>query len=488
MKPLYTEDQIKAVECKHAVYVQANDGSNDDALFVKEVIHTHDGQLIPNTRIIENYERTFYITREGHRNHKEKKTQEKLSKLQKFTCTQRNLIPAIGRALGRGKMNGGLRRIARNPYIYGADITTPTLLKHEYQVKNPDVVSTNGVAVFDIETDVVHGTEDPILLALTFKDNVFLAITKDFAGSIPNPVKAIKECADKYLAKWIGERNIKLEIMVVDTPGQGVIECFKRGHLWKPDFITVWNINFDIPRCLRTLEKEGIDPAVVFSDPSVPKKYQFFNYRQGKATKQTATGRVDSIHPADQWHVAECPASFTLIDSMCVYKRVRIAKQNEPSYSLDNVMKRNLSELGKLKFAEADHLTGLKWHEFMQSDYKVEYAIYNIFDCIGVELLDEKIKDLAMTISIQSKASEYNIYNSQPRRVVDDYYFFCLERGWVVGACSDEMVHELDQYVVSMNNWIITLPTHLCVDNGVAVIEELPDIKSYIRLHVADLD
>ncbi|MNU65288.1 hypothetical protein D3C71_545770 [compost metagenome] len=236
------------------------------------------------------------------------------------------------------------------------------------------------------------------------------------------------------------------------------------------------------------LKEEGIDPAFVFSDPRVPDEFKFFRYKEGSATKTTATGRIDSIHPAERWHTAECPASFFLIDSMCVYKRIRMAKQNEPSYSLDAVMKKNLKTLGKLKFAEADAYSGLQWHIFMQANYKVEYSIYNVFDCIGVELLDEKIKDLQLVITTQSKASEYTIYNSQPRRLVDDYYFFCLERGFVVASCSDEMVHELDQYVTDMKGWIVTLPSHQTVDNGLNIIEEMPDVRTYIRSHVADLD
>lgn len=301
------------------------------------------------------------------------------------------------------------------------------------------------------------------------------------------PEDKLYSAFEKYLGEVKAERNIQLEVMVVKDAAQGIVETFKRAHEWKPDFVAIWNIDFDIPRCLSVLEKAGIDPAEVFSDPKVPPKYRFFKYKQGNATKTTATGAVMSIHPAERWHIAECPASFFLIDSMCVYKRIRMAKQNESSYSLDAILKKHLKR-GKLKFEDADHLTGLKWHVFMQTFHKIEYGIYNLFDCIGVEMLDEKVKDLAQVISTQSKASEYTIYNSQPRRLVDDLYFFCMARGLVPAACSDEMVHELDKYVVGMNNWIVTLPSHLTVDNGLPIIEELPNVNSLIRTHVADLD
>ena len=484
----YSEEDIVGVECKHAVYCVPRDRDDrDDAIFVKEVVHLKDGRQIPRTNIVENYKRTFYLER--NQNYNEKKTQQKIGRLQQFSTTQRNLMPAIGRALGRGKIQGGLRTVARNPYLYGADISTPTLLKQEYRDRAPNCISPNKVAVFDIETDVVNGTGDtPICMALTFKDRVFLAASKEWVGSNPRYVEEVQAAAQKYIGDHIEKRNITLEVLICATPGQMIVETFKRAHLWQPDFVTIWNIDFDIPKCLRVLEKEGIDPAQVFSDPSVPEKYKFFKYKQGSATKTTATGRIDSIHPAERWHTAECPASFFLIDSMCVYKRIRMAKQNESSYSLDAVMKKNLKDLGKLKFAEADAYSGLQWHIFMQGNFKIEYSVYCIFDCVGVELLDEKIKDLQLVITTQSKASEYTIYNSQPRRLVDDYYFFCRERGFIVASCSDEMVHELDQYVTDMKGWIVTLPSHQCVDNGLDCIEEMPNVKSFIRSHVADLD
>lgn len=490
-KSLKKED-VLGYECKHAVYTRANDGSKDDLVVVKEWIHTKDGRQVPNLRLFENYKRDFYVTKDTPqaRNHESKKEWEKLSKLDRFSTTQAQLIPAIGRALKRGKINGNLRNIARNPYLYGTDISTPTLIKQWYRTKWPECSSNNRVAVFDIETDVVNnhpkGAEPPILLSITFRDRAFMAITRAFAATTPKIVERIHAGFEEHLGEYKRSRNIKLEILIVDTPGQGVVECFKRAHEWQPDFVTMWNIDFDIPRCVLILEKEGIDPAQVFSDPRVPDRYKFFSYKQSPSTKTTSSGKVTPVPPAERWHLAECPASFFLICSMCTYRRIRLAKQME-KYSLDAVLGKNL-KLSKLKFKEADHLQRLAWHHFMQVNYKVEYAVYNLFDCIAVELLDEKTKDLCQVISSQCKSSEYTAYKSQPRRLVDDIYFFCLERGLMLAACSDDMVEEMDEDVTDLNDWIITLPAHLTANNGLNIIEELPDVTSHLRSHVADLD
>lgn len=479
--------EIKGYECKHAVYAPSQHGSKDDLLVIKENIHYTDGRIEPNLRLIKNFKRDFYITREGYQKHNDKKEWEDLKKVQKFTCTQSRLIETIGRAMGRPGLRGGLRNICRSPYIYGADITTPAIIKKMFMDKWGDCISINKVAVLDIETDVVQGHGRPIYVALTFKDKAVLAVTKEFLGTTNNAEEKLHRKFEELLGDYVTSRNIKLEVLVCENAAEACVEVMKRGHQWEPDFITLWNMDFDIPRIVKVLEEYGYNPAEIFSDPRVPPEFRFFNYKQGASQKMTASGRIDAVHPADRWHVAECPASFFLIDSMCLYKRIRLAEGNEPSYSLDNQLKKHLG-IRKLKFEEAEGLGGLAWHEFMQEHYKIEYGVYNLFDCIGVELFDEKVKDLAQTISVQSGHSEYKIFNSQPRRLVDNLHFFCLEQGRVIATCSDQMKDELDEYVIGMNDWIITLPSHLILDNGLKVVNEMPDLSTLVYVQVADLD
>lgn len=299
------------------------------------------------------------------------------------------------------------------------------------------------------------------------------------------------EDTQKVLRKLLDlkQRQVQLEIIIADTPGQAVCEVMKRAHAWQPDFVAIWNINYDLPKILDCLQKENIYAPDVFSDPTVPPMFRRAEYIQGTNKKKKSNGEETPLHPADQWHMMDCPASFYFIDAMCVYKRIRVAKGMEPSYSLDYILNKNLG-IRKLKFTEADHLTGLKWHEFMQTNYKVEYVIYNVFDCISVELLDELTMDLALTISVLCEHSEFSKFPSQPRRTVDDLHFFCLEdeEPRVIATTSDQMVDENEELVIGMNDWIVTLPAHLVVDNGLKVIKELPEVRTGLRMHVADLD
>ena len=123
---------------------------------------------------------------------------------------------------------------------------------------------------------------------------------------------------------------------------------------------------------LEHLKYAGIDPAEVFSDPSVPPEFRYFNYQEGTKIKVTESGRTMPLSPAERWHVVTCPASFYPIDGMCVYQKIRLGK-GKMSYALDATLERHLG-IRKLKFKEADGLERLAWHEFMQKNYRNNFV------------------------------------------------------------------------------------------------------------------
>ena len=50
------------------------------------------------------------------------------------------------------------------------------------------------------------------------------------------------------------------------------------------------------------------------------------------------------------------------------------------------------------------------------------------------------------------------------------------------------MVSELDKYTLGLDGWIVTLPAHLVLDNGLQVLDDYKCLRGNIRAHVADLD
>lgn len=501
----------KEFECKHALYFPANDGSNNDLLLIKEYEYPADGS--PRTarlRQVYNHKRPYWITKEIYRKHNDKKEWEHLENLVKHESTEADLAADIMRKLGRtpgGRMD--LRQIAQSPYVYGTDVNSCVLTKHHYLSKWPNRVSDNRVAVVDTETDMLigdknaDGYEEIIMASITMKTQVRLVLVRKFFDGMSDEaiLAKINEKFNLYLSdiafpdgkggtksvNLIQIRGLQLEVVFVDNAGQAAKDIVETAHAWSPDILAFWNIDFDIQKMIQAMEKRGYNLADVFSDPAIPKQFRHFEYKQGPSQKVTASGKTMALAPAERWHEVITPASWYALDAMCVYLKLRIAGGKEQSYSLDAILNKKLG-IRKLKFKQCDHLSGASWHKEMQMYHKFEYAIYNIFDCISVEMLDEKTTDLQSMISLMCAHSEYKRFPSQPRRTCDDLHFEALEAGRVCAATSNKMIDDNDQHVISINDWIVTLPSHLVEENGLCLFEDLPDVRSYVRAHVADLD
>lgn len=489
-KPKYSPEDIAGIEPKHTTYVKDKYGRNHDMLITKEVIHLKDGRKVNNLRFVEDYKRNYWVTQKGRQTHKDKKDYEFVRNCQKYSCTELELAGQVARTLQ--DHSGGynpIRKLSRSPYLYGVDISTPTLRKADYRKKWPGLFSFNRVAAGDIETNVHSKHGEIICMSVTFKDRAVLIYLKSWLGDTPNPIEQTHAMAKEYIGEYMEARGIQLEVCIVDTSAEIVMTAMSRLHEWQPEFLTFWNMDFDATHMLRTLEEAAIDPAEVFSDPSVPEQYKHCHYRRGPAQKTTASGKTMSINIEDRWNWMTHPASFQMVDSLPIYRILRLTNGKDSSYALDYILGKELN-LSKLKFDKVSHLSGLRWHEVMQEKYKIEYGIYNVFDSISLELLDEKTNDLASDISLFSKNSDYKNFNSNPRRLCDDMHFWYLNREdpCVIGSSSDDPVSELDKHVISHADWIVTLPSYMAAPTGMACVKELVDYKTLIFTHVSDLD
>lgn len=460
---------------------------------VKEIVHTKDGRAIPHVRLMPDYKIPYWVTKKGMQNHKEKKESEKLENLSVHYARRSELYYEIHGKLNPDKPRGhkddafNLRKkVLRSPYLYGVDITSTATLKKLQNDRFPDLSSPNTVAATDTETDMLNGTEEIIMQTISFKDRVFTAIKSSFLKGRVDPEARLQEMLIKYLGGDVKERGIKWEIKFVETAADVVIAVMEKAHQWKPDFLAIWNKEFDMRKMLEALKAADIDPKNVFSDPKVPYEYRHFDFKLGAATRIKSDGTTMSLTPSQRWHVTTCPASFIIMDAMCAYRQIRTGEQEEPSYSLDYLMDLNIKRQ-KLKFEEADGYQHAAWHEFMQMYYPLEYVIYNVFDCVGMEILDEKTTDLAIKISMFSGCTDYANFPSQPKRLCNEFHWHLLENGEVLGTTSDEMRDANDARTVDGKNWITMLPAHLVMDNGLQITKEF-STRSTARGHTWDLD
>ena len=94
------DKKIKTIEPKVIHHIPAEENVRDDIHVVKELITYEDGTTKRNLRMITNYKRPFWVTKEHYRNHKQKKESEELKKLNEYYCTQSDLAKETGMRLG----------------------------------------------------------------------------------------------------------------------------------------------------------------------------------------------------------------------------------------------------------------------------------------------------------------------------------------------------------------------------------------------------
>ena len=466
------DNPITGRECQHITYAVSHD-KKDDALFVKEYVHYANGDVIPNLKMIENQERQFWVTKTGRRDHKDKQQWEEIDNLTEYSCRQIDLLRRADLALGGFGNCSTTRVLFKSPYLYGCGVKPQCNVKYAYINKYPDTKSRLArVGVIDTETDVLNGTGEIIVGAFSFKDRAIVSATRDFFGNAPDEVieQRFRAALEKHLGDTVRARNLTVEFQLEDNAGGVSKAMLDKGHEWKPDFISFWNMNFDIKKMSEGLTKYGYNLGDCFSDPSVPKKYRFFKYKEGADKKTTHNGTVSSINPEQQWHIVECPATFFFIDAMTSYWRLRIAAGMEDGYSLEAVLQRNL-DIGKMGIDETAHLTGIDLHKEMQTNYKYEYAVYCLFDAISTEMLDEETGDIAIKIPAMCKYSDFTDFKSGPTRIADEMHFHCLENGNVFGVTDGDIRDENDQFVLKSTDWIITLPAYMGHNLGLDFVE-----------------
>lgn len=478
---------IKNKECRFAVHFPTLPNVDYDLHLIKEQIHNEDGTITPSVKFIKDYERSFYVEKKSFQNHEQKKEWAPINHLNRFSCTQSKLKDTVAKALGKSWSRDNLRKLSDSPFLYGSDISSTTLIKHEYTLANPDLKTPYTIADFDIEYDVVSGVNQIIIITVAFGSYIWTGILLDFVKGINNVEYRIENAMNEYLSEYTEKRKLKCVTFIADNEETLIREAFKEAHALKPDLLAIWNMNYDIPKVLESLAKFNVDPKDVFSDPSVPEQLRYFNYIQGGSKHTSISGVVKPKPPSAQWHTVECPSSFYVIDAMCVYRQVRTGTAEKQSYALDAILKEEKMGISKLKFTATDQYQHLKWHQVMQSDYKIEYIIYNRFDCIAMQLLEERVNDLSVAMPMFAGDSDFSIFNSQPKMLADKLYFNMLDvEGYVAGTVGSRLEQPADAETTSLSGWIGILPAHSILDNGLTVVKELPKYKTSVRKFVFD--
>lgn len=484
-------EEVVGIECKNISYAPSDFNTNrPDIHFIKEVIHYKDGTTKPSLRLVKDYKKPVYVTIENYRRHKDKKESEELNRLLKIETTQSNQWIDISKKLNlyvpNGKINTKLLR--DSPYVYGTDVGSWVHIRHMYHSKFPDAISNSSVCCLDTETS----TEDDTLLMLTVAmyGKSVTYIRRDFLKHNVNIENDLNYLYMKYIPDDEIKSTYKREFVLVNNELEIVEGAFKTVHQWCPDFLAIWNMDFDISVILKVIEKYGARPEDIFNDPGIPEQWRYFKYVRDDNVKETASGVNKPPSPHERWHVVKNLASFYIIDAMCAYHYVRVGSKQVPGgYSLDNILSKELGvKLKKIKFEEDPNvkdLLGVEWHTYMQKHRPLHYVIYNIWDVLSMLMLDKKTQDLEVSVPTLIGDSSFEIFKSNPKKLIDAIYWTYLENGRVLGSRPSTTP---DKSGIVLSDWIVMLPATNIVDDGMLTIAEYPNLKTNTRGFVFDSD
>ena len=498
--------EVVSREARFVTHVPTKSYDIPDVHLVKERINYADGTHDNEIRIIKDFKRKFWMTKPAKRDHKQKREYEKIENLLEYECTQSELRNRVAKALGVHSQRQTLKDLSESPYLYGSDIPASSFIKSIYAQKYPSCnMSPYTVCNFDTETDMLHGTKDIIIVSLSFGKRSVVFIERAFLEGVSEPLVKLQEYANKHLSEDLNENGLDpVEFVIVERKIDLLIESFKLIHQWKPDFLAIWNEEFDIGKIEALCGKEGIDPRTILCDPTIPKEYQIYKFKPGLEKQVTASGKVKPVKPANRWHQVELSASFFIIDAMCTYRRLRLSDAELPSYSFDSILERH-KITGKLYVEEVENMPGEKKHITMQSRYKIEYIIYAAWDTIGMTLLDAVTKDLSNSLPSGAAFSDFNRFNSMPYKIADAFFHYAIKKGYILGTVGKNQKVELGddtmEYdgetedddedapdsILSLKNWICTLKSYLSELGGKFAVDS-DELLTLFRAFVYDSD
>lgn len=464
-----------------------------DLCIVKEKFFDENGNIVKRLRQFENFKRPFWITKKAKRTHKDKREWAGLDDVDMFTSPQHELSYNVQKALGSFNPDKSmqLRWVNRNPYVYGTDISPTTIIMDRYKHRfNSFSTGDFDVAILDIETSVLTKDEEIILVSLVMGDIGIVYAMENFLIKESLDYRSLFfKRLDESLPQVRGEWGYQVELKVYQDELTMLKEVFDQLHTWKPDIVSGWNVlEFDQKKIAERITELGGDPAYYFSDPEIPEQYKCYKYIPGRKFMVSDSGKKMNLRQVARWHEVVAPASFIWCDAMCIYYQLRKGKGNEPSYSLDAILEKHLKR-GKFEIEEASKYKRIAKHAYMQRNHPIYYAIYNLYDSIGVDRLDRKNRDLRSTFLDMLGISDYSSYQSNPKKAVDAIYSSLLHNDEViVGSTSDKMFNEFDDRLPPLSGWIVALPTTQLADEGYKIIKENKEIVTKFRNHNGDID
>jgi DNA polymerase elongation subunit (family B) len=452
---------------------QSKDGTSHLVANIKDV-NTNESKLL----ILREPVRPFWITKKGYQTHKDKKLCVPDYQLVEHVCPEHKMTRALHKALGWAPSKELFRAILLDsPYVYGADIGVSVIYKKQLRDACAKDITAYNIGALDIETSVCGGEEVILISYIAPSGDIYQAILKSFMGDHhPNEIdKMFKEkiagVREQFLPPVQGIFD-KLEWKThyfIHTSEVALIQwIFDAIHKTKPDFITIWNMGFDIPYLLKRLKFHNIDTAQMLCHPEVPNDLRVCFYKDDER---------DVEHFTDKWHWFSLSGYTQFIDAQALYSRLRKVIGRESSYALQYIASKILGT-GKLEFGETDT------HFSMQTKHFIDYAVYNIFDSILLRMLELVNCDILNMMNLID-VSDLRDFSRQTVQLRNSFYDYCRKLNMVTASIGSPATKEWDDQINNVGGGV--LDPMLVRGTGVVALQESDEETKLHRL-VADFD
>lgn len=363
-----------------------------------------------------------------------------LSQVEKHTFPYKDLEMCIAKLAGENyvkwmyeNMRNGNRRANKNIHkwenVYGSDYDIEQWFRIHWMLNHDnDKVKKPTKAYLDIETDIIGLNrfvlpgEVPIN-AVTIVDeesnsvytlllrNSKNPLIEEFEQDIDNFIQELHEMFDETY----GVLDYKIYMYDEDKEINMIKDIFNILNVLKPDFVLIWNMDFDIPYILERIKQLRYDPEEVCCHKDFKRKAAYY-------TKTRDRGVV--VNRSSRFVLS---GYSTFYCQMTLYAGMRKGQGELPSLKLNAVGKKEIGD-EKIDYSDIADISTLPY-----KNYKL-FVVYNIKDVLLQMGIEKKTGDVD-NLYMRSYANciSYEKTFKQTKFEEDRAYIEYYRQGLIIG-------------------------------------------------------
>ena len=303
-------------------------------------------------------------------------------------------------ALGRGLDN---RILHTHPRVFLSEMNIEDHYRFRFARDYTNSINPISKAFFDIEVDSINMAGDfpemgecpinAISMIDEAADTVYVLLLRnpnnpqieEFEKNINSRlIKELKEFITDAVGGWkqahrfgIDRLNFKFMMYNPDEEIKLIADLFRIINTSQPDFVTAWNMPFDIPYIIARIINLGYDPIDIMTHPDF--KYKNVIYFIDERNKN---------EPAERNDFADISSYSIFIDQLITFASRRKGQSQFPSFSLDDI---GGIVAGVKKLDYKSITTNIA--ELPYKNYKI-FVFYNIMDTIVQKCIEKKTGDI----------------------------------------------------------------------------------------------